>query len=194
MRLGHFCLMPVFLLPRSHCPHAPPVCVVSSWLPFPSNFWPCRSISAKFGRGVEAFSIPGSSIPRFISWNQGERRRQRHSPLSPLRRERLQSRLGQIITNQRIHTGECCSKSAPAWSTAQGTICGRKIILVSCRIMPAVGSAYNSRYMNGVPPRCYGHPPAGVPVLSTGSLAPHKVSHGCLVVTERAHSTLSLFA
>lgn len=60
--------------------------------------------------------------------------------------------------------------------------------------MPAVDSVYDSLYMNGVPPWCYGHPPTGVPVRSAGSLAPHKVSHGCFVLTERAHSTLSWFA
>lgn len=64
---------PVLFPPCSHCPRAPPACVVSSWLPLPGNFWPHRSISAKFGSGVEAFSTLRSSTLRFISWNQGER-------------------------------------------------------------------------------------------------------------------------
>lgn len=110
----------------------------------------------------------------FIPWSQREGWRQRHPLLSLLRSERLQSRLGEIVTNQRIRTGERCSISACAWSTARGTICGRKIISVSCRIMPAVGSVYASHHTNGVPPRRYGHPLPGCWRAPPGPLHPTK--------------------
>lgn len=169
----------------------PPACVVSSWLPLPRSFCSCWSILAKYGSRVDPVSILPSRVPQFISWNQGERRRQTHSLLSLLWKERLLSRLSKIITNQKICTGERCSKSACTWFTAQGSICGRKIIFVSCRIMPAVGSVYDSHYTSSSLQRAMA---ILLPACSAGPLASHKVSHGCLVLTERAHSTLSWFA
>lgn len=165
-------------------------CFVLAPIPQELLFMFC-SILAKYGSRVDCLSILQSRVPQLISWNQGERQRQTRSPLLLLRRERLLSHLSKIITNQKICTGERCSKSACAWFTAQGSICGRKIIFVSCRIMPAVGSVYDSHYTSSSPQRAMATLP---PACSVGPLASHKASHGCLVLTERAHSALSWFA
>lgn len=97
----------------------------------------------------------------------------------------------QIITNQRTLTGQCCSKWAYTWSTSQGTICRRKMVFFSCRIIPAVDWALNSHYMMSPmvawPPS---HPRACVLHRAPGN---PQLAHGCLVLPERVQSAASSF-
>lgn len=71
--------IPVLFL-QFHSPRASGLCcffhafTLSSWLPFPSNFWSSWSISAKCERGVEAFSILQPNILHFILWKNGRDR------------------------------------------------------------------------------------------------------------------------